>query len=490
MTEPVWALDDGDVKVLLGDAREQLRLLPDESVHCCVTSPPFWGLRDYGTAVWVPPAELEAMTPAARAVFEACDHVVPSQGGTQSSTLHQWPGNTLTAESAGQKSTRSFVGYREVCGRCGAVRRDAQIGLERTPEAWVESLVEVFREVRRVLRPDGTLWLEVGDSYAGAGPSGASYQSPSTQRREGGGQDGAFRVSPKLKDRGLTYADKKPHDIPPGLKPKDLVGAPWMLAFALRADGWWLRMDNVWARPNPMPESVTDRPTKAHSYVFLLSKSARYFYDAEAIRSTGPERVVKEPDGWDTAPGGHGTIHRDGRSKGKPAAAVTVGANARSVWTIPTQPSDVEHFAMFPEALVARCINAATSEHGCCGSCGAPYKRLVEVDGQSTRAELHERGPAAYHASQPNGNGQALDHAGGHGDRLRPRRTVGWQPTCACRHPQAVVPCTVLDPFFGAGTTALVARRLGRRTVGVELSPKYLGFARDRLAQLGLFSTV
>src|SRR5262245_58632945 len=157
-----------------------------------------------------------------------------------------------------------------------------QIGLEPPPHAYVPRMVAVFAEVRRVLRSDGTCWVNLGDSYAGSGPSGASYQSRTTIDRAGKTTDGTFRLSARLSERGLTYAEKKP--IPPaGLKSKDLVGIPWRVAFALQADGWWLRSDIVWHKPNPMPESVTDRPTRSHEYLFLLTKSAKYAYDADAI---------------------------------------------------------------------------------------------------------------------------------------------------------------------------------------------------------------
>jgi DNA modification methylase len=203
-------------EIRTGDCLDLLRSMPAESVHCCVTSPPYWGLRDYGTARW-------------EGGDAECEHVRLKRG--DHSTI-----------DGGNYQSREI--YREACGKCGAVCVDGQLGLERTPEEYIAKMVEVFRELRRVLRNDGTLWLNIGDCYQGG-------------------------------NRG-TFGD---------LKPKDLVGIPWMLAFALRADGWWLRQDIIWSKPNPMPESVTDRCTKAHEYLFLLTKSARYYFNQEPSSS-------------------------------------------------------------------------------------------------------------------------------------------------------------------------------------------------------------
>ena len=243
---------------------------------------------------------------------------------------------------------------------------DGQIGLEPTPAEYVAALVAVFREVRRVLRDDGTVWLNLGDSYAGSGPSGASYQSETTKRRAEMASDGSFRISKTLSDRGLTYADKKPIP-PPGLKPKDLIGIPWRVAFALQADGWYLRSDIIWAKPNPMPESVTDRPTRSHEYVFLLTKRARYYYDAAAIAEPQSASSLARYDyGFNKVGKGlfeNGASH----SKGNGADGGTLtpnpgGRNKRSVWQIATQPYAEAHFATFPEALVEPCVLAGSRE--------------------------------------------------------------------------------------------------------------------------------
>lgn len=250
--------------LLLCDCLTTLPTLPAASVQTCITSPPYFGLRDYGV--------------------------------------------------------------------------DGQLGLEPTPRAYVDAMVRVFREVRRVLRDDGTLWLNMGDSYSNGGRTTRDADD-------------------KLGARGMNT---RPND---GAKPKDLLGIPWRVAFALQDDGWYLRQDIIWAKPNPMPESVRDRCTKAHEYLFLLSKSERYYFDAAAIKEPASTagQPIKMADGWDTGEGGHGTIHRSGRQKGESRGDVQPESrNKRSVWTIPTQPTREAHFATFPEALVEPCIRAGS----------------------------------------------------------------------------------------------------------------------------------
>ncbi len=293
-------------RITQGDAIEVLRTMDDESVQCCVTSPPYWGLRDYGC--------------------------------------------------------------------------DGQLGLEATPDEYVAKLVEVFREVRRVLRDDGVLWLNLGDSYAGAraGPQGATGQLADRAASRNG-----------ARERSTTT-------IVAGLRSKDLVGIPWRVAFALQADGWWLRSDVIWHKPNPMPESVTDRPTKAHEYVFLLTKSARYYYDADAIReqAQNPSDKTRPPT---SAHVDNGTVL--GRAN-NPHSGLTTNKvhrsgkrNKRTVWTIPTQPYPGAHYAVMPAALVEPCILAGCPEGG-----------------------------------------------------------------------------IVLDPFAGSGTVGVVAARLGRQFIGIDIN--------------------
>ena len=334
------------------DARESLRRLAPKSFQCVVTSPPYWGLRDYGTGFW-------------KGGEPACDHFA----------------NDPPSESEVR------------CDRCGASWTDDQIGVEQSPEDYVAELVGVFREVRRVLRDDGVLWLNLGDSYAGGN-----------------------RGSPSLS----------------GLKPKDLVGIPWAVAFALRADGWYLRSDVIWAKGNPMPESVTDRPTRSHEYVFLLTKSENYFYDSVAVKEASLSGDARKPHGKGQVSVG-GRPASGSRVESNISSGVLLTRNRRSVWTINPKPYKGAHFAVMPPLLAELCIKAGSSEKGCCPTCGAPRAR-----------------------------------------------EAGWGPTCACPE-QVPVPCKILDPFSGSGTTGFVANRLGRNYVGTDLNPDYLPLAKARI---------
>lgn len=313
-------------QILIGDALTMLRTLPDASVRSCVTSPPYFGLRDYGTATWV-------------GGDEGCDHIEMPIGMSGKNTLgsngHLPPTNAANVGRVKQ--------YRHQCPKCGAVRVDNQIGLEATPEQYVARLVDVFREVRRVLRPDGTLWLNIGDSYA---RTGGTDRQPSTTAIVGSTLN------------TLAQMQNRDQDVPPGLKPKDLIGIPWRLAFALQADGWWLRSDIIWHKPNPMPESVTDRPTKAHEYLFLLTKAERYYYDAQAIAedSLNAGKLVMNNNGKNGQMGKYGQT-REGFLK-EEGVLVAATRNRRSVWTVATEPTPYAHFATMPTALVEPCILA------------------------------------------------------------------------------------------------------------------------------------
>jgi DNA modification methylase len=294
-----------------GCVMDSLRAMPDGCVHCCMTSPPFWGLRDYGH-----------------------------------------PG---------------------------------QIGLEDTPESFVAALVAVFREVRRVLHPTGTVFLNLGDTYCTV-PHGRKGANASDPKWNG------------ARDRGdLTESGQANRKPLPGLKHKDLVGIPWRVAFALQADGWYLRQDIIWHKPSPMPSSVKDRCTTAHEYLFLLTKSPRYFFDGFAIaeQASTAGQPIKMADGWDTGPGGHGAYHREGREKGKHNGAVQAATRQkRSVWKIATKPYKGAHFATFPPRLVEPCVLAGTSASGCCPHCLAPWVRVVKSRRVATRPGQGQRSTA------------------------------------------------------------------------------------------------
>ena len=287
--------------------------LADGSVHTIVTSPPYYGLRDYGTAKW------EGGDPE-------CDHLETNDTRD--------PAITKQTQNAGT----SKIGYKDVCRKCGAIRIDEQIGLEQTPDEYIANLVEVFRECKRILRDDGTLWVNIGDSYAGSGGAGGDYS-------KGGLKEG----QPKWKSNLDAQAA--------GLKPKDLIGIPWMLAFALRADGWYLRQDIIWAKPNPMPESVKDRCTKSHEYIFLLSKSAKYYYDSDAVK----ENAVK----GSANAGARNYVGIEGRKVlGQTEQDISEGRNKRDVWFVSTKPYKGAHYATFNPELIKPCILAGAPEGG------------------------------------------------------------------------------------------------------------------------------
>lgn len=334
------------------------------------------------------------------------------------------------------------------CLDCGARRVDDQLGLEPNPEEYVARLVVILREARRVLRLDGTLWLNLGDCYTSGG---RDYRAPDSK----GGDSGAAR--------GM---DVRP-DTPAGLKPKDLVGIPWMVAFALRADGWYLRQENIWNKLNPMPESVLDRPTRAHETVFLLSKSRRYYYDAEA---------VKEPDGG--KPSGNGferpeRISMEGRGSPEPWLPGG-GRNKRSVWTIPTRPFGEAHFATFPPDLVIPCVLAGTPPKTC-AQCGAPWRRMLEATGEMIQ---QANGPGTIKAHRESKGKHGATSVFETGFKAE-RRTVGWEATCD--HDDESGRPVVLDPFCGAATTGLVATQQGRNFIGIELNEDYAELGRDRI---------
>ncbi len=351
------------VRILVGDVFEHLAEIPDESIHCVVTSPPYWGLRDYGTATW--------------------------QGGNINCNHLQRPlaskNSKLTGYGEDTKLAQNGMPYKDKCGKCGAIRKDRQIGLEPTLSEHLETMVKVFAEVRRVMRPDATLWLNYGDCYA-ASVNGKTHL-----------QDDA-RVRSPNDDR--TFTDKPMSTVGGVLKPKDLCMIPNRLAIALQEEGWWVRSEIIWAKPNPMPESVQDRPTSAHEKIWLLSKSQRYYYDAEAVREAAEYGYREQPQNtWDRV--GKAAERVKGATKGKNPET---GRNLRNVWQISTAPYPEAHFATFPPKLAETCIKSGCPEGG-----------------------------------------------------------------------------TVLDPFGGSGTTGLVADRLKRNAILIELNPEYAAMAERRI---------
>jgi DNA modification methylase len=443
------------IKILQGDVLDGLRTLPDCSVQCCITSPPYYGLRNYNV--------------------------------------------------------------------------DGQIGMEETPDAFIQKMVEVFHEVRRVLREDGVLWLNFGDSYSGSMSSKGAVVNQNSMSA-GTGQDVGYR--------------DKPMGIVPGYKAKDLMGIPWRVAFALQADGWYLRSAMPWIKRNCMPESTTDRPTSAIEYIFLMTKSAKYFYDADAIRCPSSDsyqndlrpagvlrqRVNKKskyPDAGQfkkqdqtgnptytgfnerykqknaSRDGGMQTMHIKEAEMGKNAYRAELG-NTRNYrnsdpffesWQglyseggeplaliVNPQARAELHFASFPDKLAETFIKAGTSEYGCCPKCGAPYQRIVEASGGT----IGEGTWYPHDNDDITGQSMSSEQLGIARNGSYKREFKGWEPGCDCiieGPPEAAspVPCVVLDPFMGSGTVAVVARELNRSSVGCELNPEYVKIIKNRL---------
>ena len=379
-------------RILVGDNIETLKTLTDNSIDCCITSPPYYGLRDYGTGRWV-------------GGYSNCPHKRMSKYLEHTSTGHA------------QEGLRGNVGdviYKTVCPLCGAIREDKQVGLEETPEEYINRLVNIFREVKRVLKDDGTLWVNIGDSYAGGQGRWGGVNNLSDLQQGNKGSLTEIDVSKKWQ-----------HDI---IKPKDLIGVPWMLAFALRADGWYLRSDIIWDKINPMPESVEDRCTKAHEYIFMLSKSSKYYFDYEAIQEpvniqnpsmhikfggekypdSVPNRIYSgneyKPRTKNCQYDGQtpNTMHVNREKGGKDKQYLV--RRKRDVWRISPSAFKGAHFATFPEELVANCLLAGCSKDG-----------------------------------------------------------------------------IVLDPFFGSGTVGVVAKKHHRNYIGCELNEEYVKMAEKRL---------
>lgn len=334
--------DFGSGTLLLGDCRDGLRWMKEQGIKAqmCVTSPPYYGLRDYGTAQW------DGGDPE-------CDHKIPFNrdlGKNCTSRLNLAKDATRAQSNIGQHQPN----YSVSCRKCGAVRVDNQIGLEGTPEAFVANLVQVFRLVRDVLADDGVIWVNLGDSYAGSGINDGT-KNPGLSKAAF--RDGScVRQVPQTKNPNAKLPEFGPNRKPlAGYKPKDLIGIPWRVAFALHADGWWLRSDIIWHKPSCMPESVTDRPTRSHEYIFLLAKSQKYFYDNEAI---------KEPSAYpDDDRKNRSFDHHKHTEKANYMAAGKQAypmRNKRSVWSVSNIGYSEAHFACYPPDLIKPCILAGS----------------------------------------------------------------------------------------------------------------------------------
>lgn len=466
--------------LLAGDAYDVLPTLPTASVHCVITSPPYWGLREYGVAprVW-------GGDPAHAHDFAETVDLSRAQKGNGGSTL---------SDDGAQRLASRFAAVSGSC-TCGAWR--GCLGLEPDYRLYVAHLADAFDELARVLRPDGTAWLVIGDCYAtGAGLVG---------ERPGGGEQGdrwagtagrgprgqaLERQADGNGKRAQIGPMTQPNRLPqPGLKPKDLAMIPARVALELQERGWWLRSFLVWDKPNPMPESVRDRPTLSHEHVLLLSRSERYFYDWYAIAEpseSGPSDMKKMAEGKDRY-GGKTLTADEPRYKanalthiGKKRGVGEPGVrNCRSVWRMATVPYAGAHFATFPPELVTRCIRAGTPDGGVCAECGTPaVRQLGEPEPTGGRGSGNVARTVAE--EQDGFTNMHLGRGIPWTQTIRP--TTGWQLPCG--HVAARVPATVLDPFGGSGTTAATAVGLGRRSIYIDANVEYLEQARDRVGPL------
>lgn len=436
-----------------GDVVAKLKSFPTRSVHCAVTSPPYWGLRNYSM----------------------CDCATVMSAYTANSTL----------AGGGNVQRKDPDPECKKCGGTGQIKgMETEIGREPLPDCgtygqaqcrqcFVCSMVGVFRELHRVLRDDGTLWLNLGDSYTGVSQTGGTSGKEGSPKRIG------RMFNSRSSNRGsfcgqmdvTNFGTGTKCDLPEG----NLVGIPWRVALALQADGWILRQDVIWAKPNPMRESVTSRCTKSHEYIFHLTKSMEYYFDHVAIQT-------------ESAQGGkHRIAVRETGDRVSCCGADR--ANKLDVWFVPPKAYPGAHYATFSPELITPCILAGTSAYGCCAACGTPWERVVVKVGDTGEEYNHfgatRKGPAPGQAptsSQRKGydrsltsNRNGMTEAGStlSTNTIPKRETVGWEQKCGCQG-ASVEPCIVLDPFSGSGTTVATSLELGRRGVGIDLSEQYL----------------
>jgi DNA modification methylase len=477
VTEPYYQTPDGKVTLYHGHVLDVLREMPTESVNCVCTSPPYWSLRKYDCepVIWggdpncphtleAQPVEGESYEGKARWQHDGVSRQETPEAWVKATTRGA-KGNTIDSNVSAAKKEAISPQETATCRLCGAWR--GQYGLEPTPELYVEHTLMWLREVRRVLRPDGTLWLNMGDGYA-SGSSGHAGES-----QLDGGEPSGSRSLGRIKPPGN------------GLKPKDAVLMPFRVALAAQADGWWVRSVIIWAKPNPMPESVRDRPTDAHEYVFLLTKSKTYFYDAEAVKEAGsPNTHRRAPVGQVSRPPsespegiaerGRLGVFTDGRQYDyEPGDS----RNLRSVWSFPTQGFPDAHFAVFPRELPERCIKAGCPEW-VCPKCGKARVRVTE-----TALTVHDGKTASAYPKGTTANRLALLRQAARergGEYVNERATLAWTD-CGCG--AGFIGGVVLDPFVGSGTTCEVAYHLGRQAIGIDASAKYLDMAIGRVKQ-------
>jgi DNA modification methylase len=411
MVEPTYEYDDG--VLYAGDVNTVLAELPEESVDCIVTSPPYFGLRDYGTATWV--------GGDANCTHEFGRHL---RGGTLDGQDSNFQNNNMG--SYGDEAVK--IG--ESCPKCGAIRKDLQVGLEQTPQEYIERLVEVFRGLKRVLKKDGVAWLNLGDTYwGGKGRSGAGSKKTHKERTSNTLQKEHTYMG---ESEGFRPQDR-PSDI---FKPKDLMMIPHRVAIALQEDGWWVRQDIVWNKPNPMPESIRDRCTKAHEYIFLLTKSKKYFYDNEAIKEPAANSNRKN---YQRGKRTHGDNkdRNDNDWADRHNGEIYKNRNKRSVWTITPKPFKGAHFATFPPKLIEPCILAGTSEAGNCSDCGSRYKRTVKRNLKNKPDTAKSLIESAQHMGIPDDKAKmriGLDRKNAH-EKNPGYQTLGWEATCDCDSP-------------------------------------------------------